>query len=58
VFAFRLVSVAVVLAAVAQDQELVLFYAVSVFMSFFVGLVAMAKFERSEGRLASMATSG
>ncbi|HEX3609977.1 MAG TPA: amino acid permease [Solirubrobacterales bacterium] len=57
VLAFLLVSAAVVLAAGAQDQELVLFYAVSVFMSFFVGLVAMAKFEHAEGRLASMATS-
>jgi len=34
-----------------------LFYAVSVFMSFLVGLVAMAKFERSERRYAAMAIS-
>ena len=34
-----------------------LFYAVSVFMCFLVGLLAMAKFERAEGRHASMATS-
>ncbi|HEY5332338.1 MAG TPA: amino acid permease [Solirubrobacterales bacterium] len=57
VLAFLLVSAAVVLAAGAQDQELVLFYAVSVFMSFLVGLLAMAKFERSEGRFGSMALS-
>jgi amino acid transporter len=50
VLVFLVVSAAVVLAAGAQDQELVLFYAVSVFMSFFVGLVAMARFERAEGR--------
>lgn len=50
VLVFLLVSAAVVLASGAQDQELVLFYAVSVFLSFFVGLVAMARFERSEQR--------
>lgn len=54
---FLATSAVVVLAAGAHDQELVLFYAVSVFMSFFVGLVAMAKFERVEHRVASMATS-
>ena len=50
VLIFLLVSAVVVLAAGAQDQELVLFYAVSVFLSFFVGLVAMARFEHVEGR--------
>jgi hypothetical protein len=57
VLLFVVVSALVVLAAGAQDQELVLFYAVSVFMSFFAGLVAMAKFERSERRYGSMAVS-
>lgn len=57
VLLFLAISAAVVLAAGAPDQELVLFYAVSVFMSFFVGLVAMAKFERTERRFASMAAS-
>ena len=57
VLLFVVVSALVVLAAGAQDQELVLFYAVSVFMSFFAGLVAMAKFERAEGRYVSMAVS-
>ncbi len=57
VLLFLVVSALVVLAAGAQDQELVLFYAVSVFMSFFVGLIAMAKFERSERRFGSMAMS-
>ena len=37
-------SAAVVLAAAAREQELVLFYAVSVFVSFLAGLVAMARF--------------
>ena len=57
VLIFLVVSIAVVLAAGAQDQELVLFYAVSVFMSFFVGLVAMAKFERAERRTGAMLVS-
>ena len=54
---FLVVSAAVVLAAGARDQELVLFYAVSVFMSFFAGLVAMAKFDRADRRYVSMTTS-
>ncbi|MBK9739360.1 MAG: amino acid permease [Actinobacteria bacterium] len=54
---FLLVSIAVVVAAGAQDQELVLFYAVSVFMSFLVGLIAMAKFDHTEHRRVSMAVS-
>ena len=41
---------AVASAAGGHDQELVLFYAVSVFMSFLVGLVAMARFSLAEGR--------
>ena len=57
VLIFLVVSIAVVLAAGAQDQELVLFYAVSVFMSFFVGLVAMAKFEQVEHRTGAMLVS-
>jgi len=57
VLVFVVVSAAVVVAAGGRDQELVLFYAVSVFMSFLVGLVAMAKFERSERRYAAMAIS-
>jgi hypothetical protein len=57
VLAFLGVSIAVVVAAGAQDQELVLFYAVSVFMSFLVGLLAMAKFEHAEGRTAAMLVS-
>jgi amino acid transporter len=57
VLAFLLISAIVVLAAGANDQALVLFYAVSVFMSFLVGLVAMAKFDRAERRFASMAIS-
>jgi hypothetical protein len=50
VLLFVVVSAGVVVAAGGQDQELVLFYAVAVFMSFLVGLVAMARFERLERR--------
>jgi hypothetical protein len=57
VVAFLVVSIAVVLAAGARDQELVLFYAVSVFMSFLIGLIAMAKFQRAEGRIGGMIVS-
>lgn len=41
---------AVTAAAGGQHQRLVLFYAVSVFVSFLVGLLAMAKFSRADGR--------
>ena len=47
---FLIVSAAVTAAAGGRDQELVLFYAVSVFMSFLVGLLAMARFSRQEHR--------
>jgi amino acid transporter len=54
---FIAVSAVVVAAAGAKDQELVLFYAVSVFLSFLAGLLAMARFARREGRRISMAVS-
>lgn len=47
---FTAVSAAVVAAAGGHDQELVLFYAVSVFLSFLAGLMAMARFAHQEGR--------
>ncbi len=43
------VAVVVVLAAGGRDQELVLFYAVAVFVSFLSGLLAMTKFSRQDG---------
>jgi len=46
------VAVAVVVAAGGRDQELVLFYAVSVFISFLAGLLAMARFSLRERRSA------
>ncbi len=47
---FTLVSAVVVAAAGAQDQELVLFYAVAVFLSFLAGLLAMARFAHRDHR--------
>ena len=38
-----------VLTAGGRDRELVLFYAVAVFVSFFVGLAAMARPDASKG---------
>ncbi|MFF3518805.1 hypothetical protein [Streptomyces sp. NPDC002573] len=42
----------IIVAAAGQEQELVLFYAVAVFVSFLVGLVAMARFARREDKTA------
>ena len=50
VIVFLGLSAVVVMAAGGHDQELVLFYAVAVFVSFLIGLVAMATFARREHR--------
>ncbi|MFJ7147545.1 amino acid permease [Streptomyces sp. NPDC100445] len=42
----------IIVAAAGQEQELVLFYAVAVFVSFLVGLLAMTRFARGEGKTA------
>jgi hypothetical protein len=47
---YLLVSAMVIVAAGARDQELVLFYAVAVFLSFLAGLLAMLKFSYIEHR--------
>ncbi len=52
---FLAASALVTTAAGARDQELVLFYAVSVFMSFLVGLLAMARFAWRERHAAPLA---
>jgi hypothetical protein len=49
VVVFFCVAAAVVAAAGGREQELVLFYAVAVFMSFLFGLLSMAVFSRREG---------
>ena len=51
---FLVISAIVTAAAGAHDQELVLYYAVSVFMSFLVGLLAMARFSRRERNYGSL----
>lgn len=48
VVVFYVLSAAVVIAGGARDQELVLFYAVAVFVSFLMGLTAMAVFAYRE----------
>lgn len=50
VLLFTLISGAAVTAAGGYDQELVLFYAVSVFLSFLAGLAAMTLFSRRDHR--------
>lgn len=45
-----MISALVILAASGQEQDLVLVYAVAVFVSFFAGLAAMARFAWHEGR--------
>jgi len=55
VLVYLVVSLAVVIVSEAREQSLVLFYAVSVFVSFLAGLVAMARFsfrERNRPRIA------
>jgi hypothetical protein len=57
VLVFLAVSAALVVAAAAREQRLVLFYAVAVFIAFLCGLLSMARFFRSEGRRVLLATS-
>lgn len=45
---YLLISALVIVMAGAQDQELVLFYAVAVFLSFLIGLLAMARLSRGK----------
>jgi hypothetical protein len=50
VVVFFCVAAVVVAAAGGREQELVLFYAVAVFVSFLAGLAAIARFSRREGK--------
>ena len=54
---FMAISAALVTAAGAREQRLVLFYAVAVFVAFLCGLLAMAKFFRAEHRRLRLAIS-
>ena len=53
VLVFVLLAGAVVVAAGGRDQVLVLFYAVAVFLGFLMGLAAMVKLSREDGRVLS-----
>jgi amino acid transporter len=46
---YALISAAIILIARGSEQELVLVYAVAVFVSFLAGLLAMARFSRRRG---------
>jgi hypothetical protein len=50
VVAYLAASAVILLAAGGHEQELVLFYAVAVFVSFLAGLTAMARFSLRDGR--------
>ena len=54
---YLLIAAAVVVAVDAQDQELVLFYAVAVFVSFLMGLLAMVQFSRVVRHFPSLAVN-
>ena len=60
VVAFLSVAGVIVVAAGAHEQELVLFYAVAVFLAFLFGLSAMARFARRErtGRYLALSVTG
>ncbi len=51
---YLLVSAVVVVVAQAREQQLVLFYAVAVFISFLAGLAAMARFSHQERRTGAL----
>jgi amino acid transporter len=57
VVVYALISAAIILLASGQEQELVLVYAVAVFVSFLAGLLAMARFSRRRGSRLLTATN-
>jgi hypothetical protein len=57
VLVYALISAAIILAARGLEQELVLVYAVAVFVSFLAGLVAMARLCHRQGSRALTATN-
>jgi hypothetical protein len=54
---FAAIACVVTAAAGGRDQELVLFYAVSVFISFLMGLLALARFARHDHRPGALVIS-
>jgi hypothetical protein len=57
VIVFLTASCGIIVAGGGKEQELVLFYAVAVFVSFLFGLLAMSTFSRREGRHALLAVN-
>jgi hypothetical protein len=57
VVVYAIISAAILLVARGQEQELVLVYAVAVFVSFLAGLLAMARFSRRAGLRGLTATN-
>ena len=49
VIVYAVISALIILVASGQEQELVLVYAVAVFVSFLAGLLAMARFSKRQG---------
>jgi len=54
VILFLIISALICVAVNASDQKLVLFYAVAVYMSFLIGLLAMARFSWVEKKYTSL----
>ncbi|MFG2231153.1 hypothetical protein ACGFNX_14275 [Streptomyces sp. NPDC048723] len=52
VLVYLAAAAVIIVAAAGEEQELVLFYAVAVFVSFLVGLLAVTRFARTEGKTA------
>jgi amino acid transporter len=57
VVVYAVISTAIILAASGKEQELVLVYAVAVFVSFLAGLLAMARFSHRRGNRTLVATN-
>ena len=57
VVVYAVISAGIIVAAGGQEQELVLVYAVAVFVSFLAGLLAMARFSRRAGSTALAVTN-
>jgi hypothetical protein len=57
VVVYALISAAIIVAASGREQELVLVYAVAVFVSFLAGLLAMARFSHRRGSRLLTATN-
>ena len=54
---FTMVAAVLAVAAGGEDQRLVLFYAVAVFVSFLAGLIAMARLTFRDGRRVGLAVN-